>query len=304
MPKSRKNRKLSPSAKGYIAYYRVSTARQGASGLGLDAQRDAVLRLAKETPILAEYTEVESGKRHENRPQLLAALADAKKRGVVLLIAKLDRLARNVHLVSGLMETGVDFIAADLPQANRLTVHIMAAMAEHEREMISERTQAGMEAARREIEQNGFRISKAGRKFSAFGNPRWQESIAKARAARLPAPAPAVLLEMMRERRLEGATLRQIAAHLNALGLHTPAGRHWYASTVRKAMLEDGGQIPDRPTPAALPAEILAIMHHMRSDSATLRTIAGRLNELGLKSAKGKNWYASTVRAAMLTPSS
>jgi DNA invertase Pin-like site-specific DNA recombinase len=89
------------------------------------------------------------------------------------------------------METGVDFIAADLPQANRLTVHIMAAMAEHEREMISERTQAGMDAARREIALNGFRMSKTGRKFSTFGNPRWWESIAKARAANLPAPPPA-----------------------------------------------------------------------------------------------------------------
>jgi DNA invertase Pin-like site-specific DNA recombinase len=82
---------------GYIAYYRVSTARQGASGLGLDAQREAVMRLAKDAPILAEYTEVESGKRHENRPQLLAARASAKKRGAVLLIAKLDRSARSVR---------------------------------------------------------------------------------------------------------------------------------------------------------------------------------------------------------------
>jgi DNA invertase Pin-like site-specific DNA recombinase len=148
--------------------------------------------------------------RHENRPQLLAALASAKKLGATLLIPKLDGLARNVHLISDLMETGVDFIAADLPQANRLTVHIMAAMAEHEREMISERTQAGMDAARREITLNGFRISKTGRKFSTFGNPRWQESIDKARAAKLPLPAPlpAQLILMMREKRNQAASLR------------------------------------------------------------------------------------------------
>lgn len=298
MPGKTKNRK---TVSGYIAYYRVSTARQGASGLGLDAQREAVMRLAKDAPIVAEYTEVESGKRHENRPQLLAALASAKKLGAVLLIAKLDRLARNVHLISGLMETGVDFVAADLPQANRLTVHIMAAMAEHEREMISERTQAGMDAARREIEQNGFRISKTGRRFSTFGNPRWWESIAKARAANLPALPPAQLIEMMREKRLEGCTLRSIASYLNELGLRTLSGKPWYASTVRKAMVAHGGQIPDRSAPAPAPAEILAIMHQMRSDGETLRAIAGRLNELKLKTPGGCEWYASTVRKAMLS---
>lgn len=299
MPRMHENRK---TAAGYIAYYRVSTARKGASGLGLDAQREAVARLAKDGPILAEYTEVESGKWYENRPQLLAALAAAKKLGATLLIAKLDRLARNVHLISGLMETGVDFIAADLPQANRLTVHIRAAMAEHEREMISERTQAGMDAARREIALNGFRISKTGRRFSTFGNPRWWESIAKARAANLPSPPPAQLIEMIQKKRSEGCTLRAIAGYLSELGLRTLGGKHWYASRVRKAMLAEGGHIPDRPAPPPAPAEIIGIMYQMRSEGATLRAIAGRLNGLGVKSAKGKNWHASTVRAAMLAP--
>jgi DNA invertase Pin-like site-specific DNA recombinase len=94
-------------------------------------------------------------------------------------------------------------------------------MAEHEREMISERTQAGMDAARREIALNGFRTSKTGRRFSTFGNPRWWESIAKARAANLPAPPPAQLIEIMREKRLEGCTLRAIAGYLNELGVRT-----------------------------------------------------------------------------------
>jgi DNA invertase Pin-like site-specific DNA recombinase len=111
-------------ARRFVAYYRVSTDRQGRSGLGLDAQREAVVRhatgLAGE--LIGEFCEVESGKRSD-RPQLAAAIAAAKKARATLIIAKLDRLARNVHFVSGLMESGVDFVAADNPHANKLMVH-------------------------------------------------------------------------------------------------------------------------------------------------------------------------------------
>ena len=114
----------------FISYYRVSTDRQGASGLGLDAQRQAVAGfLGGSGQLVAEYTEVESGKKHSNRPQLLAALADCRKRRAVLLIARLDRLARNVAFIANLMESGVDFVAVDMPQATRLTIHILAAVA-------------------------------------------------------------------------------------------------------------------------------------------------------------------------------
>ena len=228
-----------PTKTGFIAYYRVSSARQGESGLGLDAQREAVARFAGKAPIRAEYTEVESGKRHTNRPQLLAALAEAKLRKATLLIAKLDRLARNVHFISGLMESGVDFVALDIPHANKLTLHIMAAMAEHEREMISQRTKAGLEAAKREIVANGFRISRrSGREYSKHGNPRWRESIDKASAARNVKPTPPPVLEMMRGLRAQGKTFRAITEQVNALGLLTGSGAKWYASTVRGALLD------------------------------------------------------------------
>src|SRR5215218_1388890 len=116
----------------YIAYYRVSTDRQGRSGLGLDAQRAAVAGyLAGRGALLAEYTEVESGKKND-RPQLAAALGECRRHRARLVIAKLDRLARNVYFISGLMESGVDFVAVDMPEANRLTLHILAAVAEHE----------------------------------------------------------------------------------------------------------------------------------------------------------------------------
>src|SRR5262249_22920442 len=113
----------------YIAYYRVSTDRQGTSGLGLAAQREAVARFLGTDQLVAEYTEIESGKHHRNRPQLLAALAECRTRQAVLLIARLDRLARNVAFIANLMESGVDFVAVDMPQATRLTIHILAAVA-------------------------------------------------------------------------------------------------------------------------------------------------------------------------------
>ncbi len=132
-------------ATNFVLYFRVSTARQGMSGLGLDAQRQTVAQyLAGGTrTVLAEFVEVETGKGAnalEKRPELRTALDLCKRSGTTLLIAKLDRLARNVHFVSGLMESKVKFVACDLPEANQLTIHIMAAFAEHKARRISERT--------------------------------------------------------------------------------------------------------------------------------------------------------------------
>jgi DNA invertase Pin-like site-specific DNA recombinase len=209
---------------GYIAYYRVSTQKQGESGLGLEAQRQAVQHLAKNAPIVAEYTEIESGKRHENRPQLTAAIEESKRLGATLLIAKLDRLTRNVHFISGLMDADVDFRAADAPYANRLTIHIMAAFAEHEARAISDRTKAALGA----LKARGVKL----------GNSKWKESLEKARQARIRCRAPAAtpMVQMMERERIEGGSYRAIAERLNELGLKTPGGKHWYASTVRTAM--------------------------------------------------------------------
>lgn len=125
----------------FIAYYRVSTQKQGASGLGLDAQKEAVGRFLNggAWELVCEFVEVETGKGADalaKRPQLKAALAACRKEGATLIIAKLDRLARNVHFVSGLMESKVKFVACDMPEANELTIHIMAAFAEHEAKRI------------------------------------------------------------------------------------------------------------------------------------------------------------------------
>jgi DNA invertase Pin-like site-specific DNA recombinase len=144
----------------FVAYYRVSTARQGRSGLGLEAQQRAVLDHLNggSWRIVSEHIEVESGKRADNRPKLAEALATCRVHGAKLIIAKLDRLARNVAFISALMDSGVDFEAADFPQANRLTIHILAAVAEHEARMISERTKAALAAAKcRGVKLGGIR---------------------------------------------------------------------------------------------------------------------------------------------------
>ena len=128
----------------FVSYLRVSTDKQGRSGLGLEAQRDAVARYLNggRWKLVAEYVEVESGKRN-SRPQLQAAISHAKATGAKLVIARLDRLARNLHFVSSLQERGVDFVAADMPDANRLTIHIIAAVAEAVGRTISENTKNG-----------------------------------------------------------------------------------------------------------------------------------------------------------------
>ncbi|GAB3282858.1 recombinase family protein [Larkinella harenae] len=142
-----------------LAYYRVSTDRQGKSGLGLEAQQEAVRLFAEREgfQITAHFTEIESGKKN-NRPQLMVALAKCRKEKATLIIAKLDRLGRNVAFISNLMESRVDFKAVDNPYANKLMVHLLAAFAEHEREQISIRTKDALQAAKR----RGVKLGKNG----------------------------------------------------------------------------------------------------------------------------------------------
>ncbi len=217
----------------YVAYYRVSTDRQRASGLGLDAQREAVTRFIGAGHLVAEFTEIESGKRHTNRPQLLAAIAECRKRRAVLLIARLDRLARNVAFIANLMESGADFVAVDMPTAATFTIHILAAVAEHERKMISERTKAALAAAK----ARGVKL----------GNPRLHEARSVARAthnARKPPPEVSALIISLRA---HGKSLRYIAGELNRLNTRPARGGQWYASSVRNQLPNSPGrrQSPD-----------------------------------------------------------
>jgi DNA invertase Pin-like site-specific DNA recombinase len=148
---------MSPHFGKFVAYFRVSTDRQGKSGLGLEAQREAVMSYLNggRWTLAAEFTEVESGKRSDNRPELEKAIAACKRLKAKLVIAKLDRLSRNLAFIAALMESGVEFVAVDNPHMNKLTIHILAAVAEHEREMISERTKAALAAAKRRGQRLG-----------------------------------------------------------------------------------------------------------------------------------------------------
>jgi DNA invertase Pin-like site-specific DNA recombinase len=209
-----------------VAYYRVSTARQEASGLGLEAQRQAVEALAAGTVIAAEFTEAESGKRAD-RPELARAIGACRLYGARLVIAKLDRLSRDAHFLLGLEKAGVDFVAADMPNANRLTVGIMAMVAEEERRMISARTKAALAAAKaRGTVLGGYR----GHTITpAAGEAGRRSQVARA-DARLADLAP-----VLDELRIGGVTsLGGIARALNARGVPAARGGVWSATQVRR----------------------------------------------------------------------
>ncbi len=207
----------------YVAYYRVSTDKQGRSGLGLEAQRQSVTYfVAGRGNIIEEFTEIEST-RHQ-RPELVSALELCRKKKATLLIARLDRLARNVAFISNLMESRVDFVAVDMPEANRLTIHILAAVAEHEREMISQRTKAALTAAK----ARGTRL----------GNPNPLPASRQAITAlkNQTCQFHATVRPLITALRAQGQTLAIIASELNQRRIPTARGGAWYASTVRNVL--------------------------------------------------------------------
>lgn len=207
-----------------VAYLRVSTDKQGKSGLGLEAQREAVARYVATNglDLIGEYIEVETGKGANalsKRPELVAALATAKREKAGLIIAKLDRLARNVHFISGLMETGVDFAVADMPNADRFQLHLYAALAEKEAEVISQRTKAALAAAR----ERGVELGKNGKNLARMH---------KAAALERLEPLTADLLAL----KAEGLSMRKMVDTLNERGIPSPAGARWHLSTLHKAL--------------------------------------------------------------------
>ena len=213
----------------FVAYYRVSTDQQGRSGLGLEAQREAVQRyLDGGSWSLADaVTEVESGRRTD-RPELDRALGLCRLHGATLVVAKLDRLARNVAFISKLMESGVDFVAVDLPQANRFTIHILAAVAEHEREMISQRTKAALDAAK----ARGVKLGTPANLSNQLGGRAKGNAAMAAKAAERATDLLPLILPM----RAGGASLRQIADGLNRCGVPAPRGGDWSAVAVKRIL--------------------------------------------------------------------
>lgn len=208
----------------FVAYYRVSTAKQGQSGLGLEAQQRAVADYLNggEWELISEFREVETGKGSnalDKRPQLKAALAAAKKEKATLIIAKLDRLARNVHFTSGLLESGVDFVCADMPQANKVMLQMYSVMAEWEREQISLRTKASLAAAK----SRGVKLGTAGAaNLKPNIEERQQASIEFAEKLRVTLTAY----------KKSGMSLRQIVGALNNTGVRAHKGGEWKLTQV------------------------------------------------------------------------
>ncbi len=212
----------------FIAYYRVSTQQQGRSGLGLEAQRQAVMTYLNggNWTLAGEFTEVETGKGSnalDRRPQLRAALAAARKARATLVIGKLDRLARNVHFVSGLMESGVEFVAADMPQANKVMLHMHAVMSEWERDQISARTKAALAAAK----ARGVVLGASG-PTNLRRNIEQRQEAASAFAGRLQPVLDSLVAA--------GLSQRAIATRLNEMGLRTANGGEWSQTQVARVL--------------------------------------------------------------------
>jgi DNA invertase Pin-like site-specific DNA recombinase len=212
---------MQPNLARFIAYFRVSTDRQGRSGLGLEAQRESVRQYLASIGgnLIAEYAEIETGRRN-NRPELQKALCACRKHKAKLLIAKLDRLSRNVAFIAAMMDSAVEFVACDNPHATRLTLHILAAVAEHEREAIAARTKAALQAAK----ARGIRLGRHGADYLAQAN----KASALERANRLKPIVTELTAACM--------SIRQIAAELTARGISPPRGGSWHPQTVARVV--------------------------------------------------------------------
>lgn len=212
-----------------VAYFRVSTQKQGASGLGIEGQKACVTQYAKRIGgnIVKEFTEVESGKKN-NRIELSAAIAEAKRTGSVLVIAKLDRLARNAGFIFTLKEAGVNFVACDIPEANTLTVGIFAVLAQHEAELISSRTRSALAAKKARGEKLGTPAN-----LTTEAREKGREAHSRNAANNQNTITAKGYAKLLRDSK---ATLRQIADTLNAEGFKTPRGGQFSAVQVTRLL--------------------------------------------------------------------
>jgi DNA invertase Pin-like site-specific DNA recombinase len=284
-----------------VAYYRVSTQKQGRSGLGLEAQQRAVRDHLDTTnrKLIAEFVEIESGK-NPDRPKLSEALKLCRLTRSKLIVARLDRLARNVAFVSRLMEAGVDFEAADFPQANRFTVHILAAVAEYEARLVSERTKAGLAAAK-------ARSVKLGRRTPSSGH---LPGLVKARQ---------VILEKLQARTADLAPViaeiqaagfvsaKAVARLLSARGIRPAHADRWSPSSARSVLsrlslrrsVSESRQAKHAAKQRWIASIAPVIADVRRSGYKTLTSIGGELNARGVSTFQGGRWTGTIVQKAL-----
>lgn len=309
------------SRREIVAYYRVSTQAQGIFGLGMESQRRSVEAYAQENhcTIVASYSEVETGRKRtmRNRPELIRAVAHARRSGAILAIARLDRLARNVFVTAQLLETGVEFVACDNPHANRLTIQILAAMAEHEGKLISERCRASAAVSK----ARGTVFGRKGRYVSPEDAKRWSVAAGASRTAAL-LEIYADLVPTILHMRYSAQSMRAIAERLNGLGHLSHVKRPLTGDVVRHILIRAGyGDVTRRIpgltdfTPeqraksrislaksrlerdSAAYATVEPIVRKMRAEEEPYSRIVRMLNALGHRTPWGRLFsYGSLVR--------
>ena len=291
-------------ARRYVAYYRVSTGQQRESGLGLESQRARVRDyvMANHGRLIGEYSETLSGGRND-RPQLAMALTTCQIMGAVLVIARLDRLSRNVAMIARLMDSGRDFVATDFPYANKFTIHVLAAVAEYESRIQSQRMKAILAA----VKQRGSEVRNTKRDSTRRFPPGCQQASARVRRARAEARrcdlAPLVWKSIA-----EGKSYRVIADEFNETGVAPARQSKWTANAIWRIASQTAGEIGSSPDVVATRRvgvaqikvrkrveEIGPLLLTWRRDAWTYQAIAAELRRRGIESPWGGNWGQASI---------
>lgn len=223
----------------FVIYYRVSTDKQGRSGLGLEAQRETVMRYLNggSHEVVSEFTEVESGGK-DDRPELTKAIRDCRLKNSKLIVSKLDRLSRDLGFITDLQKSGVQFVIADMPDATELTIHIYAAMAQHERRLISQRTKEALARAKANGKQLGNPCLQRGEQIPGSGDTVKANEIRTRKADEFALEIQGVIRELCGDCASSKATpsLREIAGCLNRTGYRTARGSLWHPTSVKRIL--------------------------------------------------------------------
>jgi len=293
----------------FVAYYRVSTGRQASSGLGLDAQHTAICEFlaAYDGYLIAEFSETVSGRR-DNRPQLNNALALCRIARATLVIARLDRLSRSLGMISRLMESGVDFVTTDFPFANRFTIHVLAAVAEYESRLQSERTKAAMARLR----ERGVQLGKPKRKVLRRFPPGCQQLSALARRDRSEARARD-LAPLIWRLIAEGKSYRVIADEFNQQGIRPARNAPWSANAILRLVRMTADEFA--PKSDGVPAKRIGaaqvrvsrcaraigqLLLALRAEGASYGAIANELRQRGIESPQRRNWGPASIRRYLM----